>query len=111
MKYVINNVKNPTKFSSYNIDNIGNFMLSHEPTTTGNCVPLMCEGENSNPFELWTLHFDGACNIKGNKVGVLPISSKERELPHGFKLEFECTNNIVEYEALMLGLETTKPVG
>lgn len=29
-------------------------------------------------------------------------------IPLSFKLEFEATNNMVEYEALLLGLKTVK---
>ena len=30
---------------------------------------------------------------------------------HSYKLDFQCTNNIAEYEALMLGLKLLKKVG
>jgi hypothetical protein len=108
---VINDPENPTNFPSYTTNNIRNFMLNHEPPVDNYCIPLMCEGERSNPSELWTLQFDGACNKEGNGASVLLISPKGREFPHGFKLEFECTNNVAEYEVLMLGLETTRKDG
>ena len=53
---------------------------------------------------IWTLYFDGSRNKEGAGVGCLLI------VPHGNKmmitclLEFECTNNVVEYEALVQGL-------
>jgi ribonuclease HI len=53
---------------------------------------------------MWTLYFDGSRNKEGAGVGCLLIN------PHGNKmmiaccLEFECTNNVVEYEALVQGL-------
>jgi hypothetical protein len=65
MTYVISNHENPINFPSYNTDNIGNFILIHEPPTIENYVPLMCEGEKFDPSELWTLHFDGAYNREG----------------------------------------------
>ena len=34
-----------------------------------------------------------------------------KEFPHDFNLDFECKNNVVEYETLILGLETTKNMG
>jgi len=54
---------------------------------------------------MWTLRFDGACNQNGNGAGVLLVSPPGKEFPHGFKLEFYCTNNVAEYEALILGLD------
>ena len=36
------------------------------------------------------------------------ISPTEKWVPLSFKLEYEATNNVVEYEALLLGLQTTR---
>jgi ribonuclease HI len=44
-------------------------------------------------------------------VSVLLVSLDGIKFPHGFKLVFECTNNVVEYEALSLDLETTEKMG
>jgi hypothetical protein len=62
MTYVISDLENPTKFPSYNIGYIGKLILIHEPPIVDNCLPLMCEGEKSNPFGLWTLDLYGAYN-------------------------------------------------
>jgi len=51
------------------------------------------------------LYFGGAYSRKGNVVGVLLVSPKGSLIPLSFKLEFEATNNVVEYEALLLGLQ------
>jgi hypothetical protein len=55
MNYVINDPEKPTKYLSYTIDNIGNFMLSYEPPANNYYIPLMCEVESSTPLKLWTL--------------------------------------------------------
>lgn len=55
--------------------------------------------------QIWTLYFDGFGNKEGPSVGCLPID------PHGNKmmliccLEFDCTNNVIEYEALLQRLK------
>ena len=52
---------------------------------------------------IWTLYFDGSENKEGSGVGFLLID------PHGNRMtitclpEFEHTNNVVEYEALVKG--------
>ncbi|KAH9308573.1 hypothetical protein KI387_036484, partial [Taxus chinensis] len=52
----------------------------------------------------WTLLFDGACSKVGNGAGIVLVSPNLEEFLFSFKLNFECTNNIAEYEALLLGL-------
>lgn len=104
--YVISDLEIPTNFPSYTTDNLGNFLLSHEPVSVNQTEALMCGERKIDPMGLWILHIDGACNKEGNGVGVLPRSPKGQDFPHGFKLEFDCTNNVVEYEAFIPGLET-----
>jgi ribonuclease HI len=54
------------------------------------------------------LFFDGACSSEGFGVGIVLISPTKREVHLSYKLEFKATNNVVEYEALILGLEATR---
>lgn len=67
---------------------------------------IAAEKEKIDPSGLWTLYFDGACNRQGSGAGILLKSPGGKELPHAFKLAFLCTNNVAEYEALILGLDT-----
>ena len=60
---------------------------------------------------IWTLHFDGANSREGNGAGVLLISPAGKWVPLSFKLEYEATNNVAEYEALLLGLQTARNMG
>ena len=57
------------------------------------------------------LHFDGANSREGNGAGVLLISPTGKWIPLSFKLEYEATNNVAEYEALLLGLKIAKSMG
>jgi ribonuclease HI len=54
------------------------------------------------------MYFDGAYSKEGVGAGVVLISPKKEEIHLSYKLEFEATNNVVEYEALILGLEATR---
>ncbi|KAH9311422.1 hypothetical protein KI387_026457, partial [Taxus chinensis] len=52
----------------------------------------------------WTLLFDGACSKFENGAGIVLLSPSLEDFSFSFKLNFECTNNIAEYEAFILGL-------
>ncbi|PKI71834.1 hypothetical protein CRG98_007773 [Punica granatum] len=48
----------------------------------------------------WKMYFDGAVNSTGSGIGTVLISPEGRHFPVAAKIDFPCTNNIVEYEAL-----------
>ncbi|RDY12605.1 rnhA, partial [Mucuna pruriens] len=48
--------------------------------------------------------FDKASSILGNGIGVVLTSSKDQCFPFSAKLGFDCTNNMAEYEACIMGL-------
>ena len=51
------------------------------------------------------MYFDGASNALGHGVRAILISPEENHCPFTAKLTFDCTNNVVEYEACVLGLQ------
>ena len=53
----------------------------------------------------WKMYFDGASNALGRGVGAVLISPEGNHCPFIAKLSFECTNNVTEYEACVLGLQ------
>ena len=63
----------------------------------------------------WSMYFDGAANHSGYGIGVLLISPHGDHILRSVRLAFLdrylATNNIVEYEACILGLETTLELG
>ena len=52
----------------------------------------------------WTLFFDGSKNLEGSGAGYVLIDPKKNKHFLSCRLEFECTNNTAEYEALVQGL-------
>ena len=56
----------------------------------------------------WRLYFDGAANQSGFGIGILLISIQGDHIPRSSRLTFSdhhrLTNNIVEYEACIIGL-------
>jgi ribonuclease HI len=57
------------------------------------------------------MFFDGASYKEGAGVGVLFVSPTQETISLSYKLEFETTNNVAEYEALVLGLREVKDMG
>ncbi|RVW28140.1 hypothetical protein CK203_108612 [Vitis vinifera] len=63
----------------------------------------------------WRLYFDGAANQSGFSISVLLISPQGIIFPDQSRFAFSnhhrLTNNIVEYKACIIGLETTLDLG
>ncbi|KAJ9177047.1 hypothetical protein P3X46_012301 [Hevea brasiliensis] len=51
------------------------------------------------------MYFDGAVNLSGNGIGAVLVSPDGKHFPIVIKLRFECTNNVAEYEACVMGLQ------
>ena len=54
------------------------------------------------------MYFDRAYSKAGKSAGIVIISPSNKIYNIVFRLEFEAPNNVAEYEALFLGLETAK---
>jgi ribonuclease HI len=67
--------------------------------------------EATKDAKAWTVFYDGSCGTFGaGATAVLVAPSKVRTC-YTVKLDFSCTNNITEYEALLLGLWKLKAMG
>ncbi|GKV37361.1 hypothetical protein SLEP1_g45403 [Rubroshorea leprosula] len=66
--------------------------------TPGNSIPT------PEPND-WTLYVDGASSSKGSEAGALLIGPDGYRSEHALKFNFDATNNMAEYEALLLGLQ------
>nr|XP_023906115.1 uncharacterized protein LOC112017890 [Quercus suber] len=60
---------------------------------------------------MWKMYFDGAINQYGNGIGMLLITPKGSHIPLVIKLNFEATNNMVEYEACIARMESLQELG
>jgi ribonuclease HI len=70
--------------------------------TSNHTVNIVHSYEND---EIWSLYFDGSKSHEGVGVGCLLIDPKGNKTFIACRLEFNCTNNIAEYEALLQGLK------
>jgi len=53
----------------------------------------------------WKLYFDGSYTNHGLGAWILLVTPHSDTIPKSYRLLFPCTNNIVEYEALVIGLK------
>ncbi|XP_028119392.1 uncharacterized protein LOC114316894 [Camellia sinensis] len=74
----------------------------HEPAE----VPLLGEVHVSATAveTYWDLKFDEASGARKGGVGITLINQEGEKSHLSYKLDFECSNNVAEYEALILGL-------
>ncbi|XP_020259051.1 uncharacterized protein LOC109835487 [Asparagus officinalis] len=66
--------------------------------------------------EVWQMFFDSASRVGTSGsivagVGVVLTSPHNHVLPRAFSLTEPCTNNVVEYNALLIGLELARELG
>ncbi|XP_074278463.1 uncharacterized protein LOC141602054 [Silene latifolia] len=57
------------------------------------------------------MYFDGATRRDGAGAGVVFISLQNHVMPYSFTLTQFCSNNVEEYQALILGLQMTIKIG
>ena len=60
---------------------------------------------NIQQSPVWNLFFDGSKNMAGIGIGILLITPEKEMIPFSLKLDFQCTHNMAEYEALIQGLK------
>ena len=66
---------------------------------------LQIEEEESPEEDGWRMYLDGASNALGHGMGAILISPEGNDCPFTAKLIFDCTNNVTEYEACVMGLQ------
>jgi ribonuclease HI len=68
--------------------------------------------EYSPPINsIWKMFFDGASSREGVGTRVVLVSPIQEIISLSYKLEFETTNNVAEYVALVFGLRAAKDMG
>ena len=74
-------------------------------------APIKENIKDENIDEVWKMYFDGAYSKSGKGVGIVIIFPSNKVHNFAFRLEFEASNNVAEYQAMLLVLETTKNMG
>jgi ribonuclease HI len=73
---------------------------------------LEAQGEQATKdAEAWTIFCDGSWGTFGAEAATVLVAPSKVRTCYAVKLDFSCTNNIAEYEALLLGLQKLKAMG
>jgi ribonuclease HI len=74
-------------------------------------TPGAQEEEINKDVEAWTMFCNGSWGTFGAGAGAVLVAPSKVRTCYAAKLDFSCTNNIAEYEALMLGLRKLRAMG
>ncbi|GAA0185204.1 hypothetical protein LIER_32492 [Lithospermum erythrorhizon] len=85
---------------------LANFLVDHHlPAEWELCGELPDEDVmNMEVMPPWQMYFDGAVHQEGAGAGVMFITPQLDLLPYSFSLSHKCSNNVAEYQALLLRL-------
>jgi ribonuclease HI len=119
LAYTVSDPQNPHNFPIYIADqDLGNCILSFDDGLDGCLEEIDTKKEESNPMTedlcntgVWKMYFDGASSSEGAGAGVLLVAPEGKFIvPFSYRLQWDIdyTNNVCEYEALILGLEAAK---
>ena len=118
LAYVISDEKNPSNHPIYAVDtDMGSCILQFDDSLSDTLLLRKPSDQTTvQPKEiveddLWTMFFDGACTKESAGAGIVFISPSKKTSHLSFKLDFKVTNNIAEYEALLLGLNAVEEKG
>jgi ribonuclease HI len=116
LAYIVSDEANPTNHPIYALDtDLGSSLLqfTDEPETPLQIRKQLSLDQGMSPptTSVWKMFFDGASSSIGAGAGVVFKSPSQEIISLSYKLEFEVTNNVAEYEALVLGLRAAKEMG
>jgi ribonuclease HI/uncharacterized small protein (DUF1192 family) len=116
LAYIVSDEENPTNHPIYALDtDLGSSLLqvADEPKTPLQIRKQLSLNQGMPPpaTSVWKMFFDGASSSIGAGARVVFKSPSQETISLSYKLEFEVTNNVAEYEALVLGLRAAKEMG
>jgi hypothetical protein len=116
LAYIVSDETDPTNHAIFALDtDMGSSILqitnAPEAPFQIRRKPLFDYGTPPPNTYIWKKKFDGAASSEGTGARVVFVSPWQEAISLPYKLEFEATNNVVEYEALVLGLRAAKEMG
>jgi ribonuclease HI len=99
IEFTIDNVHR----SSIQSQALANFIADWTPGAQGE--------EATKDVEAWTVFHNGSWGTFGAGAAAVLVAPSKVRTCYAVKLDFSCTNNIAEYEALLLGLWKLKAMG
>ena len=74
-------------------------------------MPGAQEEEINKDAKAWTVLCDGSWGTFGAGAAAVLVAPSKVKTCYAARLDFSCTNNIAEYEALLLGLRKLRAMG
>ncbi|XP_075654912.1 uncharacterized protein LOC142625091 [Castanea sativa] len=71
-------------------------------------TPSHSDLDEVDEAETWVVYLDGSSTLHAGGIGVILKSLEGDKLKYAARLQYQTTNNEVEYEALLKGLELAK---
>ncbi|XP_074321614.1 uncharacterized protein LOC141658585 [Silene latifolia] len=84
---------------------LADFLSDFSPTLQEKADSEILTLSEAKEKQVFEIHVDGASNRKGAGVGLVLKSPQGEQIIQAVQCEFKATNNEVEYEALILGLQ------
>jgi hypothetical protein len=116
LAYIVSDEENPTNHPIYALDtDLGSNLLqlteAPEPPLQIRKQSILNQETPPSTTSVWKMFFDGASYNMGAGVGIVFVSPCQETISLSYRMEFEVTNNVAEYEALVLGLRAAKKMG
>ena len=70
--------------------------------------PNWSELDEEDEVRKWVVNVDGSSTLYAGGIGVILKSPEGDKLKYAAYLQYQTTNNVVEYEAFLKGLELAK---
>ena len=105
-KHHVEDPKKPSNEYVYNTDEIESYTCY-----SSFLAPIKEKIKDERVDVIRRMNFDGAHSRAGKEAGIVITSPSGQIFNFASKLEFEATNNVAEYEALLLGVEIAKDMG
>jgi hypothetical protein len=93
-KYHVEDPKKPQNELNWTDEGLGNYAI-----LSNSIVPLQEIVEDNELNKVWYMNLDGAFSRAGKGAGIVLQSPSGEILKFSFRLEFDATNNVAEYEA------------
>jgi ribonuclease HI len=102
-----------TKLNEFTIDYVHRSSIQSQALADfiANWTPEAQGEEIIKDTEAWTVFCDGSWRTFGAGAAAVLVAPSKVRTCYAAKLDFSCTNNIAEYEALLLGFQKLKAMG
>jgi hypothetical protein len=116
LAYIVSDEVDPTNHPIFSIDtDFGSSLLQLTDAPKESCQVRKQPSLDYPVFpptpSMWKMFFDRASSAEGADTEVVFISPCQEIISLSYKLEFEATNNVARYEALILGMRSAKEMG